>query len=405
MSRSKGREKWWVKDVSTKWWFASTSYLSSAISATRLFGTRLPLFSGHSVMFGTAININKLKETFRTKCFPCLIWRCAHGNMAERFPDEEAARGKKTQGAAFQVARSSLHFVSESWQEMLCNRKANESDTPCAWNYIKDIVCLQKLWSTDLSTQSSGKQKWRTTLCDWGYCDVPMCLCSFVGCARHIPHCDKIKVWIPTNSCVYTGRKISTWNVWKGFLCNKSPHDFKRDPVSCITCELWTAQLDHSRVWPPSTVLDSLDHSDHALILILFFEPRSWYFNHQKASRHYVPCMSMLMPRAMCSVTHSEHQLAILAESNSLEGAKRWPSQEIQLLSSDIQAPSQEMLKQDWMLVVVFATHLGASSKEVSESLLKHLETCFPVHELISLIGLGQSCSISNAVIALDNFS
>ena len=112
--------------------------------------------------------------------------------------------------------------------------------------------------------------------------------------------------------------------MWKGFLCNKSPHDFKRDPVSCITCELWTAQLDHSRVWPPSTVLDSLDHSDHALILILFFEPRSWYFNHQKASRHYVPCMSMLMPRAMCSVTHSEHQLAILAESNSLEGAKRW---------------------------------------------------------------------------------
>ena len=89
LSRSKGWEKWWVKDISTKWWLVSTSYLSAAISATRLFGTPLPLFSGHSVMFGTAININKLKETFRTKCFPCLIWRCAHGqNMAERFPDD-----------------------------------------------------------------------------------------------------------------------------------------------------------------------------------------------------------------------------------------------------------------------------------------------------------------------------
>ena len=164
---------------------------------------------------------------------------------------------------------------------MLCisYRKANESDTPWCWcvKLHQDIGCLQKLQSTDLSTQSSGKQKWRTTLCDWGHCDVPMCLCSFVGCTRHIPHCDKIKVWIPTNSCAYEDRKISTWNVWKGFLCNKSPHDFKRDPVSCITCEL-CKQLNHSRVWPPSTVLDSLDHSDHALILTLFFEPRSWKF-------------------------------------------------------------------------------------------------------------------------------
>ena len=76
----------------------------------------------------------------------------------------------------------------------------------------------------------------------------------------------------PNKQLCIEDRKISTWNVWKGFLCNKSPHDFKRDPVSCITCEL-CKQLNHSRVWPPSTVLDSLDHSDHALILTLLFEP------------------------------------------------------------------------------------------------------------------------------------